>query len=71
MVVESLLMAVLLFQPMRQTMERAEATIKRADVTTFLKPLLEVVRNLAGVSELVALIVSGQFTCVFAAVSRD
>jgi hypothetical protein len=51
-------MTVLLFQPMRQAMERSEVSIAKPDVAKCLKPLLEVVRGLAGVSELVSLIVS-------------
>jgi hypothetical protein len=48
----------ILFQPVRLSMERSETSISRPDAAKSLKVLLQVVRSLARVSELVNLIVS-------------
>ncbi|RSH84104.1 hypothetical protein EHS25_005349 [Saitozyma podzolica] len=47
---------ILLFQPIRQSAERAQGIITREEVAIALKPLLQVIRNLAKVCELVALL---------------
>jgi len=55
---------VILFQPVRQSMERSETSISRQDAAKSLKVLLEVVRNLSRVSELVNLIVGDKVVSV-------
>jgi hypothetical protein len=52
---------ILLFQPIRQSAERAQDIITREEVAIALKPLLQVIRDLAKVCELVALLVSSMF----------
>jgi hypothetical protein len=50
----------LLFQPLRQTMEMSSISVTRDQVSDALKPLVQVVRHFAKLSQLVALIVSNR-----------
>jgi hypothetical protein len=55
---ESLLTPVLLYQPLRRQPQQQDVQPSRTTISTLLLPFLSVIRQVAGVSELVSLLVS-------------